>query len=162
MYADSRLPDFLREQRRAGLALAAESDLFELHPLDPQRFAVVFHCTTLVRDARGAPREHVGCCVGIRFTERHLIEVDPAQVLTWIAPDHAYHPNIRVPFLCIGWIAPGTPLVELIYRVHELIVFDNVLPVEQKSLNREACAWARRNQGLFPLDRRPLKWRSTR
>src|SRR6266446_2318 len=68
------------------------------------------------------------------------------------------HPNISAPFMCLGHIAPATPLVDLIYCSFELITYIKCTMRENDALNREACGWAR-HQARFPLDRRPLKRR---
>jgi hypothetical protein len=81
-------------------------------------------------------------------------------VLAWIEPRGAFHPNVRAPFICIGRLAPGTPLVDLLYRCFEVITWNRVTMREDDALDRDACGWARRNQQRFPVDRRPLKRRS--
>jgi hypothetical protein len=148
---------FLEAQQREAMQLATESDLLELIALDLQRYIATFKCLGLVRDAGGEVREHDRSSVGIWLPETYLHFVNPAETLTWLEPHHAWHPNIRPPFVCLGQIAPGTPLVDLLYRCFELISFDNVTMVEKEALNPPACAWARRNRERFPIDRRPLK-----
>jgi hypothetical protein len=152
---DAILKLFLEAQRREALALAAASDLLEVEPLDLQRYLVTFRCRGLVRDASGAVREHDCFRVGVFLAEGYLREVHPAQVLTWLDPAEIFHPNIGPPFVCIGDVAPGTPLVDLIHRCYELISGENV--TMQHGLNEVACAWARRNRERFPVDTRPIK-----
>jgi hypothetical protein len=148
---------FLEAQQREAMRLARESDLLELIVLDLHRYIATFKCLGLVRDAGGAVHEHARSSIGVWLPETYLHTVNPAEILTWLEPQEVWHPNIRPPFVCLGKIAPGTPLVDLLYRCVELISFDNVTMVENDALNRTACAWARRNRERFPLDRRPLK-----
>ena len=55
---------------------------------------------------------------------------------------------------------PGTPLVDLIYQLYEIITYHNVEMRENNALNLEACSWARSNLDRFPIDRRPLRRRA--
>jgi hypothetical protein len=148
---------FLETQSREAMQLAAHSDLLELSALDPQRYLARFLCRGLVRDPDGEVREHDEFTVGIWLPESYLRVVNPAEILTWLEPQEVWHPNIRPPFVCLGKIAPGTPLVDLLHRCYELITFDNVTMREDDALNRPACAWARRNRERFPVDSRPIK-----
>lgn len=157
---DQILKSFLETQRAEGLQLAAESDLLDLVPVDAQRYLAIFSCKGLVRDTNGDIREHSHFEVGIRFPDDYLRRVNPAMILTWLAPDEIWHPNIEAPFICLGSIAPGTPLVELLHRCFEIITLSNVTMHEGDALNRDACAWARRNRERFPIDPRPIKRRA--
>ncbi|MCR9096664.1 MAG: hypothetical protein NXI30_20770 [bacterium] len=154
---DEILNSFLKSQREEGLRLAAESDLLELIPADDSCFVAIFSCKGLVRAAEGEVRERDHFEVGIRFPEDYLRYVDPSVVLTWLSPSEIWHPNIRAPFICLGHIAPGTPLVDLLHRCFEIITFDNVTMHEGDALNPHACAWARHNRERFPVDTRPIK-----
>ena len=82
---------------------------------------------------------------------------DAAMVVSLLMPQNLYHPNVAPPLICIGRIAPGTSLCELIFQVYEVLTFAKLTPREDNALNRDACAWARRNMQLFPLDARPLR-----
>jgi len=156
---------FLRAQFKQGTALSNESDLFDLVPFDPppapQRYIACFHCTGLVRTPSGEVTEANQFAVGITFADDYLRRADPFQVLTWLGPREVYHPNISdcAPFICVGRITPGMPLVDLIYQLHELITFNKATVREDDALNHDACAWARRNQHRLPVDARPLKRR---
>lgn len=150
---------FLRTQHEEGHRLAEASDLLELMPLDDQRFIATFSCRGLVRDANGEVREHDRFAVGIRFAEQHLRHVEIGEALTWLAPREIFHPNVKPPFICVGPIAAGTGLVELIYRCFEVITLQNLSMDERNALDREACSWARRHRDRFPVDDRPLKRR---
>ncbi len=154
---DDILQLFLETQRREVMALAAASDLVEVAPLGFQQYAVSFGCRGLVRGPGGEICEHDRFQIGIWLPSTYLREVDPAKVLTWLGPREVWHPNIRPPFVCLGKIAPGTPLTDLVHRCFELITFENVTMREDDALNRAACAWARRNRDRFPIDRRPIK-----
>lgn len=157
---DEILNSFLKTQLEEGHGLAAESDLLELIPVDAQCYLAIFSCKGLVRDANGEVREHDHFEVGIRFPDDYLRRVNPAVVLTWLAPDEIWHPNINANFICLGHIVPGTPLVELLHRCFEIITLENVTMHEGDALNRDACAWARRNRERFPVDPRPIKRRA--
>jgi hypothetical protein len=156
---DNILKLFLEGQQGEGLALAAQSDLLELVVVDPQHYIATFRCRGLVRNALGEVREHDRFSVGIWLPESYQRVVNPAEILTWIEPRGVWHPNIRPPLVCLGKIAPGTPLVDLLHRCFELISFQNVTMREDDALNPPACAWARRNRELFPVDSRPIKRR---
>ena len=154
---------FLRRQHEEGMALAAASDLLDLVALDtpPQHYVAHFSCRGLVRGPAGAIVEANSFGVGLFFQRDYLRRAEPFQVLTWLGPQQIFHPNIsdRGPFICVGKLAPGTPLVDLLYQVFEIITFQKMTPREDDALNRDACAWARRNLERLPVDRRPLKRR---
>lgn len=156
---------FLQRQFEDGMALANESDLLGLTPVGVapwQRYVADFRCKGLVQAESGEIVEAERFLVGVWFPDQYLREADPFTVLTWLGPQRAFHPNIgdRAPFICVGRLAPGTPLVDLLYRCFEIITYNRVTMREDNALNKDACAWARRNQHRFPVDRRPLKRRS--
>lgn len=162
---------FLARQYEEGMALARASDLLELEPLDgspPCRYLARFRCTGLVRPRengsgmRGRVVEADRFEVGIWFPSDYLRRADPWQVLTWLGPRQVFHPNIsdRMPLICVGRLQPGTWLVDLLYQCFEIISYQKVTMREDDALNPAACAWAREHQHLFPIDRRPLKWRA--
>jgi len=158
---DKVLAAFLARQFEEGMALAAASDLLDLVPVDGearQRYLADFRCTGLVQTDAGAIVEEDRFLLGIWFPDQYLRAADPFAVLTWLEPQRVYHPNISqaAPFICIGRLAPATPLVDLLYRCFEIITYNRVTMREDDALNREACAWARQNQHRFPVDRRPL------
>ncbi len=162
---DKVLEGFLRRQFDDGMALAAQSDLFDLVPMDPpplvRRYIACFHCTGLVRAPSGEVVEANQFAVGIAFPDDYLRHVEPSQVLTWIAPREIFHPNIsdRGPFICVGRMSPGTTLVDLIFQIFEIITFNKANVRENDALNIDACQWARAHADLLPVDRRPLKRR---
>jgi len=161
-YQDRVLNGFLERQREEGMALAAASDLLELTPLGsgPATAAYFAHfdCKGLVRRA-GQVVEHDHFLVGIQFPDAYLRRFDTARVLSLCQPTEIWHPNIRPPFICAGRMQPGTPLVDLLFQVFEIIVYLNVEMREHNALNPDACVWARNNLHHFPVDRRPLRRR---
>jgi hypothetical protein len=156
---------FLTRQWEEAAPLNQASDLVRIRPFGgtpPNRYVVDFRCTGLVMDEGGSVAESDRFRVGIWFPSDYLRRVDPFEVLTWLWPPHVFHPNISdvAPLICIGRLTRGTPLVEIVYRVFDVITFNNVTMVEHDALNRRACVWARENRGRFPVDRRPLKRRT--
>lgn len=162
---DKVFEGFLRRQFEEGIALAAESDLFDLMPLDPpplvRRYIASFHCTGLVRAPSGEVMEANRFAVGIAFPDEYMRCAEPSQVLTWLSPREVFHPNIsnRGPFICVGRMGPGTSLVDLLFQIHEVITFNKATVDERNALNFDACQWARANADRLPVDRRPLKRR---
>jgi hypothetical protein len=150
---------FFERQHSEGLTLAAASDRLELAALGAQPAQVYlarFRCTGLVRIDRQIV-EHDDFVVGIRLPDSYLRRFDTAQVLTWCEPLSIWHPNIRPPYVCVGRMEPGTPLVDLLYQLYEIITYHNVEMREPHALNHDACVWARHNVDRFPVDRRPLR-----
>jgi hypothetical protein len=154
---------FLDRQYEEGAALERESDLVELvpSPIAPPHFVARFRCKGLVRAKDGEIREADRFEAGIWFPPTYLRRADTFEVLRWFGPSNVWHPNIsdKLPLLCVGRLAPGTPLVDLLYQIFEIITYHKYMPRESDALNSDACAWARRNQDRFPVDRRPLKRR---
>jgi len=152
---------FLEAQEREGRALEAASDIFSLETLGPsphQRFVARFELRTVVL-ADGAPREADGvCAVGIWLAPEYHLRVVVPQVLTFLGPRELFHPNVKGPFVCLGDLVPGTPLAELVFRIHAVLSYRNY--GLRRPLNGAAAAWARRNLDRFPTDTRPLKRRA--
>ena len=146
------------------LAAALDRADFSATPGDeiPSRYLVRFHCKGLVRDGGGAVLEADRFDVGVWFPSDYLRRAAPPQVLTWLGPRNVFHPNIsdQAPFICVGHLSPGTPLVDLIYQCFEIITYNKVTMREDDALNKDACAWARHNLHRFPVDSRPLKRRA--
>jgi len=169
---DTIFEAFLRRQCEEGMELAADSDIVDLLPLDgppPQRYIAEFHCRGLVRTVAGDIREWDRFTVGIYFPACYLRAVDPFAMLRWFGPPtekdpdvFIWHPNISViaPLICIGRIFPGTPLVDLLHQLYEVISYQRYTPNEFDSLNKACCSWARANSERFPIDSRPLKRRT--
>ena len=165
MSRDPVLEAFLARQYQEAMALASASDLLELHPLDgmpPSRYIARFNCRGLIRSPNGSVTESDHFEVGIWFPSDYLRRAVPWEVLTWLGPRHVFHPNIsnRMPLICVGRLAPGTWLVDILFQCFEIITYQKVTMREDDALNPGACAWAREHQGRFPIDPRPLKWRA--
>lgn len=157
---DHILASFLDGQYEAGLRLAAESDILDLTPIGPppvQRYVARYDCLTLVREADGRVRTARGFAVGLTLSSHYQRRIEPASLAAWLFPATVFLPNVRVPFLCLGHIAPGTPLVELLFQVFDVGRGANITVREDDALDRDACAWARPRLAQFPLDQRPLK-----
>lgn len=159
MTEDRTLPTFLDGQRSQAFALARQSDLLDVYPFDAQHYLVRLRCRGLVKRDDGTIVEAECFDLGIHFPEHYLREAD-ASTLMLLSPLNAFHPNIRGPALCIGRINAGTPLVDLIYRAFDVLTGRNVTFDEKDALNHEACCWARANLHRYPIDDRPLKYRS--
>ena len=164
---DKVMAHWLEGQLEAGMALHAKSDLLELRPVElglfpPRQYIVDLHVKGLVRERDGRIVEAQGFSFGVSFAEDHLLTVNPWNLLRWFGPRHVWSPNISdvAPVLCIGEVAPGTKLVELLYRVTDLVTWKNFGTREDDCLNKAAAAWARQNLARFPIDSRPLKWRA--
>lgn len=153
---------FMEQQVAEGLALAQESDLLQLHipPFAPPHFVAEYHCKGLVRGEDGEIREADRFEVGIWMPPDYLRRADTFESLRIFTPNN-WHPNIsrELPLICIGRLAPGTTLVDILYQIYDILTYQKYNPREDNCLNKVACAWARENQRRFPIDRRPLKRR---
>lgn len=160
---DRVLKAFLTRQQEEALALARESDLVALTPVGSpaDRYLVEFRCRGLVERRQGEVVEANRFLVGVVFPSTYLRSADPFHVLTWLGPRNIWHPNISAtaPVICVGRLAPGTGLVDIVYQVFEIITWNKVTMREDDALNRAACQWARQHRDRFPVDRRPLKRR---
>ncbi len=159
MSADRVYEAFLDKQQEDGAALVRASGRVELLPVGrrggaPNRYLASFHCPTLVRRPDGSVTTADRFDVGIFFGPDYLRNVEPHQVVAWLNPEHVLHPNVRPPFICLGSIGAGTPLVALLYQIFEIATFRNF--ATHDGLNLEACQWARNHLDWFPLDDRPL------
>jgi hypothetical protein len=161
---DNVFTAFLEHQHEEGMVLAARSPLLTLVPgrrTPPDRWVARFACRGLVRAPGGDVVEAEGFEAGIWFPGDYLRRVNPIEVVSWLAPREVFHPNIgegpggRV-FVCVGHLAIGTPLVDILMQLFEIITYRKVTMCEDDALNREACMWARANQERFPTDRRSL------
>lgn len=165
---DKIFESFLERQYEEGMALAAESDLLELVPMfwsvdgPPQSYLARFSCKGLVQAHDREVKEADCFEVMISLPSDYLRHANPFEVLAWLGPTNVFHPNIssKAPIICVGRLAPGTPLVDILYQCFEIITYNKVTMREDDALNREACVWARQNQHRFPLDTRPLKRRA--
>jgi hypothetical protein len=168
---------FLRTQFEQGMKLAEASDLLDLLPVEgirtsdgdplPTRYIARFFCKGLVRDpGTGAVTEANDFAVGIWLDEEYQRRVVIPRVLTWLhpRPSRMWHPNISgrddEPFICIGHVNRGTPLVHLLHRIYAVTTYQSVAVAEHEALNKDCCPWARENVSRFPIDARPLKRRA--
>jgi hypothetical protein len=157
---DGILRGWLSDVAAAALALATTSDILELQQVALNRFVATYASRTLACEPDGQPYEVLGFRVGFYFDPGYLREVDPQYLISVLEPNRIFHPNGLGPFLCIGPVVPGTSLVQLLYRVYDVLTYNNFTPSERDALNPLACSWARRHQFRFPLESRPLKRRS--
>jgi hypothetical protein len=151
---------FLEHQLSEAMLLARESDLLAIDPVTPQHIAVQLRCKGLVKNRSNAIVMANCFTIGIYIPSDFLRRANPYEVVTWLGPMDVFHPNIRPPAICIGHLTPGTPVTDIIYRVFQIITFQKVTMREDDALNFEACAWARQNRRLLPVDARPLKRRA--
>jgi hypothetical protein len=156
---DSIFRSWLTCQLAEATKLAADSDILTLCPgtgAPPQDYLARFESPTLVREG-GAITQRTGFEVLVHFPPDYLRSVPhPMRVVALLTPRTTYHPNVSSPFVCLGNIAPGTSLCELLFQAYEMLTFNKLTPREDDALNRDACAWARGHMGLFPLTSRPL------
>jgi hypothetical protein len=154
---------YFQRQHTEGMALAASSDLLELKAcaFSPPSFVATFRCKGLVRSPEGTIEEADFFQAGIWIPPDYLRRVDPFEILRWFGPSNIWHPNISdtMPLICVGRLVPGTPLVDILYQIFEVITYTKYTPREDDCLNKACCAWARQNHHRFPVDRRPLKRR---
>jgi len=158
---DPILNSFLERSHDEAMALAASSDLLDLEPLagtPPTRFVAHFKCRGLVC-RNDAIQKAEQFAVGFRFPLDYLKSApQPMRMLTWLSPTDIFHPNVLGPFICVGKLAQGTGLEELLYQTYELITYQRVTMREDDALNAAACAWARQHVEELPIDPRPLRW----
>jgi ubiquitin-protein ligase len=154
---------FMERQRADGMALAESSDILRLHipPMAPPHFVAEFFCKGLIRDAAGEIKEASRFQVGVWFPNDYLRRADPFEMVRLFTPG-VWHPNVSadLPLICTGRITPGTPLVDILFQIFDILTYQKYNPREDDALNKAACSWARDHKDLFPIDRRPLKRRS--
>jgi hypothetical protein len=158
---DAQLHDWLERQLEEGRALAAQSDRFDLVAMEdgespPTRFVLDFCCTSLVRhSATGSISKCSRAGFGVWFHPEYLRVAKPMETMTVLGPAQLFHPNVRFPFVCLGRLQAGTPLVDIIYQSYEILTYQKF--ATHDALNPTACSWARRHPERFPVDDRPLK-----
>lgn len=151
---------FLHKQLEEATALASQSAILDLRPLHgdpPYSYLAGFNAPTLVRLQSGDVVRQQGFLVGVYFSPEHLRVVNPAQCLSFLSPTNVWHPNISPPFCCLGKIAPGTELRELLFRIYEVAIFMRYTPREDDALNLQACKYVRQRVPFHPLSNLPLK-----
>lgn len=158
---DPVLRAFRERQFLAAMSLAEHSDILDLRPLDPGQAPTAYHasfrCKTLIVDGtevKEIDRTEVGFFIPPDYLER----VDPVRTVSILYPFNVFHPNVLGPVICIGRMAPGTELTDLIYQVYEILTFQKY--ATHDSLNKRAAQWCRNHQARLPLERRPLKRRA--
>lgn len=154
---DPVLDNFLDVQKQEALALAASSDILDLEtdgsPL-PQRYVARFRCRGLIKMTSGKILEASLFTAAIWLPDNYLRSPDTQNIVSMFPP-WLWHPNAAGPFICLGKLTGGTPLVDILFQIYEIITFQKWSAHD--GLNEEACEWARNNQPRFPVDRRPLK-----
>lgn len=161
--SDRVLQAFLQSQNDEGMELASQSSILELRPAHgnpPYSYLAGFDAPTLVRLDSGEVVIRNGFLAGIYFAPEHLHLVVSAQCLGFLEPKNIWHPNIKTPFICLGKIAPGTGLCELLMRIYEVATFMRYTPREDNALNIAACQYVRRRVPFRPLTALPLKNRT--
>jgi hypothetical protein len=152
---DPILESFLAQQLHDAAHLTASSAITEALPLDLQHYVLRFRCKGLVQQGSDAPRIHERFDVGIYFPASYLrLAHPPGLILQWLGPAEVFHPNIRGHAICLGPITPGEGLIDLAFRVFEVITFHRCSPHDP--LNADAAQWVRHHAHELPLDRRPL------
>jgi hypothetical protein len=155
---DNVFENFLRVQYEQAMALAAASDILSVTPESagpPRRYVAQFACRGLVSSHAGQVAEASRFEFGIWLPDDYLRSPDIKQVVTIFRPWSIFHPNAAGPFICLGRLTGGTPLVDILFQIHEIVTYQKWSAHD--GLNPLACEWARNNQHRFPVDRRPLK-----
>jgi len=136
---DRIFESFLQRQYEEGMVLSAGSDLLELFPaiteegLPPQDYLARFRCQGLVK-FDGEICEWDCFDVLVYFPTDYIRRANAFQVLSWSYPAQVFHPNIsdKSPFICVGRLAPGTSLVDILLRlVEEWWLEEDFLPSRQ-------------------------------
>jgi len=123
--------------------------------LPPERYYVYFNNIKgirLIKDQSGNKKE-------LEIVKDHKIEIYLHSDYPRLKPQcnflsDAFHPNFRMASpndICIGdYWASGETLVDIIYQVGEMIIYQNYNVTSP--LNGIAAKWAKENLQLFPLD----------
>jgi hypothetical protein len=154
---DSVTVEFLRNNLDELSARVAAGGLLEFANLggrEPWVYRLSFATHGLEKsDGEIRPcNEHV---VAVRFLPDYLRRAERFEMLRLIEPRDAFHPNLRVPGICMQ-IYPGEPLIEICESLHALFSWRLRNLREEDALNPTACAWGRANLDRLPLDDRPL------
>ncbi len=154
---DTIFDTWLHTQYLEAMSFAQKSDMLKLAPVagaPPYKYLAEFRCDGLV-ESRGEISVSDRHLIGVSFPSDYLRSSShPGQVLTWLEPAAEFHPNIRSPFCCVGHIAPGMSLLNLLHQVFQMITWQRYTPREDDALNADACRWARRNAERLPIDSR--------
>lgn len=109
----------------------------------------------LVRDGAGNVTQCEKHVVAVRFLPDYLRRTNRFEMLLLMAPDDAFHPNLRDGHVCLE-VYPGEPLVEICESLHSLLSWRLRMLAENDALNPAACAWGRAHLDELPVDSRPL------
>src|SRR5258708_25422854 len=156
---DRTFQTWLERQYVDGIALTEKSPAVRLQPArgsPPVEYFAEFECRTLVNLGESV-QETTGFAVYLRFAEDYLRRIpDPSFVIGLLRPGSIFHPNVRFGCICLGRLAPGTPLVDVLYQAHESLTWQRF--ALDNPLDPDASAWASRNLKRFPIHNRPLSW----
>ena len=153
---DRMLEVFLNKQHETAREMSARGDLLEISWPSPQHAVVELRCIGLVRAPDGRIVEHDYFAYGVHFADHHLRWVQQESFATLLSPLTFWHTNARaipgVPagVVCLGHVAPGTEIDDVVYRLFDLTTYENYAPQENDCLNRSASAWARAHTADFP------------
>ncbi len=157
---DNIFSNWLERAIDEAMRLAVSSDRLDIVRLNPSTIAAHYSCKGLVLSDTGRVEEHGNFVVGFHIADDYLRRAtNSMQILSCISPQNCFHPNIRGRACCIGKVAPGTSLVELLHRTYEVITWQEVAPNEFDALNPAACSFARNSPERIPVDDRPLRRR---
>lgn len=123
----------------------------------PEKYVILYTCKGISKLSKNQYKPV--------YSSRHRIEIVlPADYpfsrsgnmpLARYIEGSAWHPNIYADgTICFGKWHVGRSLDELVLEIGEIIQYKNCFPGD--AANLEAASWARENEHLFPVDRRPL------
>jgi ubiquitin-protein ligase len=119
--------------------------------MPPERYLIGYKCGGLIRKAQEDPV----------ISELHLMEVIfgwryPAEPPKFIWLTDIWHPNFRMPSICIEGhpFAIGLTLEQIIPEVGRMVQYQNYNV--KSPLNHEAANWASENVHCFPVDNRDI------
>ena len=158
MNNDPVFQSFLESSMEGAQSLTRESDLVSILPFPPfpsTRYLAMFQCDSLAGHPAIGLRNPGRISAEIHFPPNYLRELRTEEIVTLMGPGDLWHSNVRAPFVCVGDMAPGTPLVDIVTQLFEIFTYQNVNLTE--GFNREAAEWARSRVDEFPVDSRPLR-----
>ncbi|MGC8863007.1 MAG: ubiquitin-conjugating enzyme E2 [Armatimonadota bacterium] len=135
------------------IAELSASELVAVKPLagdPPNHYRVTYHLNGLAWDEESK---------GVKPVTEHVVEIFlpmgyPRQAPRCIMRTPIWHPNIG-DYVCIGdfWSA-GVALVDIIAHIGDMIQYRSYNLTSP--VNKEAAAWARRNEKSFPVGTRTV------
>ena len=177
---------FMRSQYRQLQQFCRQSDLVDVALLRQTVFLIRFLCGAIVQTPAGIGWSNETRLL-VRVPERYLLEHPRTnEVLEWDRRSMIWHPNALFSVVCIGQIRRNTPVMDLVFRAHSVLVWRS--PNLADPLNPAAAEWARnvlnpeipvqslrladkegpmvewigqcrRERRFVPTDSRPLKWK---